>query len=124
MVRPRGRWAVGRAAMAAMLALGVWACSGAGSPSPSLPASPVDGVIVAVDASSLSDVRGFTLRIPGGATVAFSLGLLENPTEFPPGHLKEHQATSAPVRVWFRVEAGVPVVYRLADAPADAPASG
>lgn len=119
MTWPR-RAAVVAAALLSM-ALAIAACgarSGAPplSPAPSFPASPVDGVIVAVDASSLSDVRGFTLLLAGGSTVAFKLGALENPTDFPPGHLKEHQATSEPIRVFFRVEGGVPVAYRLADA--------
>ncbi|HYL40554.1 MAG TPA: hypothetical protein VET90_04530, partial [Candidatus Binatus sp.] len=87
--------------------------SGGPTAAASLPASPVDGVIIAVDASSLSDVRGFTLLTRSGERIAFTLGTLENPTQFPPGHLAEHQATSAPVRVYFRVADGVPVVYRL-----------
>jgi hypothetical protein len=78
--------------------------------------SPAEGVIVAVDATSLSDVRGFTLRTAGGAAFEFKLGVLENPTAFPPGHLAEHQATSAPVLVYFRIEGGERVVYRLEDA--------
>jgi hypothetical protein len=113
------------------LAFAAAACGPAASPSPvaslipttsagaSLPASPVEGVIVSVDSSSLSDVRGFTLRTSGGRTIDFRLGTLENPTEFPPGHLKEHQATSEAIRVFFRIEAGLPVVYRLADAAGD-----
>ncbi len=114
----------GLAAPLVVLAIVLGACGQAAGPSASipasplaLPASPVDGVIIEVDASSLSDVRGFTLLTPAGQRIAFTLGTLENPTQFPPGHLAEHQATSEPVRVYFRVENGVPVVYRLADAP-------
>jgi hypothetical protein len=80
--------------------------------------SPVEGVIVAVDASSLSDVRGFTLRptnVP--FSFAFKLGTLENGADFPPSHLAEHQVTSEPVRVHFRLENGERVVFRLEDAP-------
>jgi hypothetical protein len=80
--------------------------------------SPVEGVIVAVDASSLTDVRGFTLRptnVP--YSFGFRLGTLENAADFPPSHLAEHQVTSEPVRVHFRVENGERVVYRLEDAP-------
>ena len=115
------------------LAVVLGACGAASAPptattGPSFPPSPVDGVIIAVDASSLSDVRGFTLLTPDGRRIAFTLGTLENPTDFPPGHLMEHQATSEPVRVYFRVTSGVPVVYRLGDAsaptsPAGSPAS-
>lgn len=92
-------------------------CGGAAQPTPDI-ASPVDGVIVSVDAGGLDDVRGFTLR-PAGSPFAFELRLgdLENPTEFPPAHLAEHQATSSPVRAYFRLEGGARVVYRLEDAP-------
>ena len=78
--------------------------------------SPVDGVVIGVDSVSLTDVRGFTLRANGGFAFGFVMGDLENPTEFPPGHLAEHQATSTPVRVSFRIENGERVVYRLEDA--------
>lgn len=81
--------------------------------------SPVDGVVIAVDAVSLTDVRGFTLRPTngGGFSFVFKLGPLENATEFSPSHLKEHQASSEPIRVWFRVENGEHVAYRIEDAP-------
>jgi hypothetical protein len=75
------------------------------------------GVVVAVDAQSLGNVRGFTLRLPGGALMAFSLRALQNGTEFPPGHLAEHQATAAPVRVWFRMDGNERLAIRLEDAP-------
>lgn len=111
--------------IAVLVALGwaLLACGQPASPTPSFPASPVDGVIISVDASSLSDVRGFTLLTPSGERIAFTLGTLENPTEFPPGHLAEHEATSVAVRVSFRVENGVPIVYRLADAVRTSPAA-
>jgi hypothetical protein len=80
--------------------------------------SPVDGVVIAVDAVSLTNVRGFTIRTSGGDTFDFTLGDLENATDFSPSHLKEHQATSAPIRVWFQVVNGDRVVYRLEDASA------
>ena len=111
-----------------LLAALVLACAGgctngsSASPSSSDVSSPAQGVIVAIDAVSLSDVRGFTLRTPGGSTVRFTLGLLEDATEFPPGHLAEHQATSSPVLVYFRVENGERVVYRLEDAEPSASA--
>lgn len=79
-------------------------------------ASPLDGVVVAVDAVSLTDVRGFTVQV-GMWTVDFKLGPLENATQFSPSHLKEHQASSEPIRVWFRVENGDRVAYRIEDAP-------
>ena len=115
-----------RAFATAFLAIGLLAGSLAGCgpaavatlsvPSPDLP-SPVDGVVIAVDAVSLTDVRGFTLRTPGGVSYDFKLGALENATSFSPSHLKEHQATSEPIRVWFRVDGGARVAYRIEDAP-------
>jgi hypothetical protein len=76
----------------------------------------VEGVIVGVDSAGLADVRGFTLRLVGGETLEFRLGELENATEFPPGHLAEHQATAQPVRVWFRMEGDERYAVRLEDA--------
>ena len=100
---------------------GACGCSSFGptpSPEPSqLPQSRIEGVVIAVDAASLTDIRGFTLRTSLGATIDFKVGQLENVTEFSPSHLKEHQATSSPIRVWFRVENGERVAYRLEDAP-------
>lgn len=93
--------------------------SGAPSVEPSgpiVPDSPVAGIIVAVDSSGLDQVRGFTLRTNDGETIAFTLGTLEDPTDFPPGHLKEHQTTASPVLVFFREENGALVVYRIEDA--------
>lgn len=80
--------------------------------------SSVEGVIVAVDSAGLGDVRGFTLRQVGGETIDFRLGELENATDFPPGHLAEHQATAEPVRVWFRLEGAERFAVRLEDAGA------
>jgi hypothetical protein len=77
---------------------------------------PMTGVVVAVDSAGLADVRGFTLRRPGGELVDFSLRALETGTEFAPGHLAEHQATAEPVRVWFRVEGDERLAIRLEDA--------
>ena len=80
-------------------------------------ATAVDGVIVAVRAEGLDQVDGFDLRTTDQGTLAFTLGDLENGTEFPPGHLVEHQATAQPVRVWYRTEGGDRVAVRLEDAP-------
>lgn len=76
----------------------------------------VEGVIVSIDSAGLGAVRGFTLRQAGGETIDFRLGELENPTEFPPGHLAEHQATAEPVRVWYRLEGVERFAVRLEDA--------
>ena len=83
---------------------------------PPIPASPVDGVVVSVDAASLGEVRGFDLRTSDGAVYRMKLGRLENETEFSPSHLAEHQATSSPIRAWYLLDNGFPTVYRLEDA--------
>ena len=85
---------------------------------PSAPTSEVTGVVVGVDAGTgLGDVRGFTLRLAGGELLTFSLRALQNGTEFPPGHLAEHQATAAPVRVTYRMEGSERLATHLDDAP-------
>ncbi len=78
-------------------------------------ASPVTGVLTHIDATGLSSVSEFTLRLDDGRLVTFRIGLLDNGDQFPPGHLAEHLATSAPVRVYFRREGSDLVVFRLED---------
>ena len=91
-------------------------------PGPSPGTTAIEGVIVAVDAEGLGDVRTFDLRTTDGVVRTFSLAALENGVEFPPGHLIEHSATAQPVRVWFRTEAGEDLAIRLEDAePAASP---
>jgi hypothetical protein len=106
------------AAIASLLVLA--ACATTGSPTPSLPASPIDGVVVHVDSTGLGNVTAFTMRLSGGATLVLSIGVLENATRFAPGHLAEHETTGLPVRAWFVASSGVPMVYRLEDAPVGA----
>jgi len=84
---------------------------------PSLRPSPIEGVVVAVDSAGLGQVKAFTLRLPDGSTFLLTLGALENATEFSPSHLSEHQVTSEPIRAFYRLEDGKPVVYRLENAP-------
>ena len=83
------------------------------------PSSPVDGIVVDVQATGLTEIHSFRLRSPAyPGDLAFVLGPLENPTAFPPGHLKAHQATGAPVRVYFTKDTnGQLTAYRLEDAP-------
>ena len=99
-----------------------------GSASPSTTAPPgtaeMTGVVVAVDSAGLGNVRAFTLRRPGGEQVEFDLRALENGAQFPPGHLAEHQATAAPVRVWYRMDGADRLAIRLEDAPQQASARG
>ncbi len=99
--------------IAAMLAPGACACT---STEPPLPPSPIDGVVVAVDSAGIGQVKAFTLRLTDGTTILLTLGNLEDATQFSPSHLSEHQATSQPIRAFYRLEDGKPVVYRLEDA--------
>jgi hypothetical protein len=78
--------------------------------------SPLTGVVTGVEATGLTKVTAMTLRTADGAQTTFRIGILENGVEFPPGHLTEHMATLAPVRVFFREDDGTLVVYRLEDA--------
>lgn len=75
------------------------------------------GVVIEVDAVSLTEVLGFTIRTADGRTVEFFVGPLENPAEFPPAHLGVHLADGAPVRVTYRLGGPDRVVIRLEDGP-------
>jgi hypothetical protein len=79
------------------------------------------GLVTAVDASSLTNVRGFTIRTDDGRTVVFRIGALENPAQFAPGHLLEHRATGVKIVVTYRRENGELVAIRLEDAPGASP---
>lgn len=81
-----------------------------------VPESPVAGIVTAVDSQGLDQVKGFTVRTNDGETIEFTIGVLENGDEFPPGHLKEHQTTAAPILVFFNVTDGKLVVFRIEDA--------
>ena len=125
--REVGRLVLG-AAMVGLLALLV-GCGGATSPSPTTtrqpsgnaPASPVAGVVVGIESSGLNGIHAFSLRTSAGRIVRFTLGNLDNPTQFPPGHLAEHQLTSIPVLAFFKVDGPNLVVYHLEDAPIASP---
>ncbi len=86
------------------------------TPTAGLPASPVSGVVVGVDSAGLGQVHGFTLRVDGGAELELQLGALENAAQFSPSHITEHLATSERIRVFYRIENGVPTVHRVEDA--------
>ena len=64
----------------------------------------------------MRDVHSFTLRANDGQRLTFGLAELQNGTQFPPGHLAEHQATSQPVRVFYRDAGGTLQALRLEDA--------
>ena len=79
-------------------------------------ATAVVGVITHVESTSLDEVTGITVRTTDGQTLDFVVGKLENRAEFPPGHLAQHQATAAPVRVWYRMDGSQRVAVRIEDA--------
>ena len=116
------------ATLVAMLAV---ACSGGGSPAPNpyaprgsatpaaatptLPASPVEGIVTVVDSEGLDKVSGFTIRTTAGASWEFEIRDLQNASEFPPAHLVEHKASASPVRVEFHLDGSVLVADRIED---------
>ena len=111
------------AGVAVLAAVAIWiALPKASCACEPVPGSPVDGIVIEVTATGLTNVKSFRLK-PADYPVAieFTLGPLENATQFAPGHLKEHQATGTPVRVYFTLQNGQRVVYRLEDAPVPSP---
>ena len=115
--RTRNLFAVALIGFVALVGTAAIVLSGTGLRDPDGPkdAASVVGVIVHVDATGLDAVTGITLRTADGAVLEFTIGQLENGAEFPPGHLVEHQATGAPVRVWYRMEGDVRVAVRFED---------
>lgn len=113
--RPAGpsRLAILVAAVVAVVILAVAATTILGGPGRQVET----GIVVAVQATSLSDVQGFSIRTADGRTVDFRVGTIENATTFAPGHLAEHKVTLVPIRVTFVDEAGSHVALRLEDAP-------
>ena len=104
---------VGTGLLVAAVAFGVVIMSAFGQAS----SQTETGLVVAVDSSGLTAVRGFSIRTNDGRTVAFRIGVLENGAEFPPGHLLEHEATGVKVVVTYRPENGELVATRIDDAP-------
>jgi uncharacterized protein (DUF58 family) len=75
------------------------------------------GVVVAVRATSLTNVEGFSIRTQDGRTVDFRVGTIDNANQFPPGHLAEHKVSLVPVRVTYVEDSGALVAVHLEDAP-------
>lgn len=74
------------------------------------------GIVVAVQATSLSNVEGFSIRTTDGRTVDFRMGHLENAATFPPGHLAEHKVSLVPVRVTYVRDGDANVAVLIDDA--------
>lgn len=76
------------------------------------------GIVVAVDQTSIADVRSFTLRTDTGDMVTFRVGQLDlSDAAFPANHLREHMATAIPVMVTYTGGDRDRVAVRLIDAP-------
>ncbi|MBA2382845.1 MAG: hypothetical protein H0V73_12110 [Chloroflexi bacterium] len=75
------------------------------------------GIVVAVQATSLSSVQGFSIQTTDGRTVDFRVGSIENAATFPTGHLAEHKVGLVPVRVTFIDQNGSHLAVRIEDAP-------
>jgi hypothetical protein len=75
------------------------------------------GIVVGVEATSLTSVQGFSIRTTDGRTVDFRVGSLENGAAFPPGHLTEHKVSLTPIRVTYVDTGGAHVAVMLEDAP-------
>ena len=74
------------------------------------------GIVVAVEATSLTSVQGFSIRTADGRTVDFRVGALENASAFPPGHLAEHRVSLVPIQVTYVDRDGAHVAVALVDA--------
>jgi hypothetical protein len=75
------------------------------------------GIVVSVEATSLSAVQGFSIRTADGRTVDFRIVAIENAASFPPGHLAVHKVTLVPVRVTYVDRNGSHEAVRIEDAP-------
>ncbi|MBI3745397.1 MAG: hypothetical protein HY264_02505 [Chloroflexi bacterium] len=80
------------------------------------PRDPIEGVVIHVESTGLDSVTGFTLRAVDGQTYDFVLGRLQNASQFPPGHLAEHAASSEPILVTFEGFGSKIIAVRLEDA--------
>ena len=75
------------------------------------------GIVVAVEATSLSSVQGFSIQTADGQTMDFRIVKIENASIFPPGHLAEHKVSLVPVRVTYVDRNGTHEAVRIEDAP-------
>jgi hypothetical protein len=75
------------------------------------------GILVAVEATGLSSVQGFSIRTVDGQTIDFRIVSIENASTFPPGHLAEHKVSLVPVRVTYVDRNGAHEAVRIEDAP-------
>jgi hypothetical protein len=88
------------------------------SPSSSPRTADATGIVIAVDQTSVTTVRSFTLRTNDGQELVFSVDTLDlSGDAFPANHLREHMAIAEPVHVEYRTLGTDRVAVRLTDAP-------
>jgi hypothetical protein len=93
------------------LALAVVGCKGGDERS-------VVGVILDVQAMSLTEIESFTLRSDEGETLVFAIApdAAQDPVEgFVPGHLRTHALGAERVKIFYREEDGALLALRLED---------
>jgi hypothetical protein len=113
-VRPgRGRLLVLGVVVVVTVVLAVAAATALGGPGRQVET----GIVVSVEATSLSSVHGFSIRTVDGRTVDFRIVSIENASTFPPGHLAEHKVSLVPVRVTYVDRGGGHEAVRIEDAP-------
>jgi hypothetical protein len=75
------------------------------------------GIVIAVDQASLTQVNSFTLRTIAGEQLVFGVGALDLTNGgFNAGHLREHMAYGTRITVDFTVVDGKRIASRLTDA--------
>jgi hypothetical protein len=107
------RLAILLAAVVAVIALAVVLATVLGGPGRRVET----GIVVAVEATSITSVQGFSIRTADGRTVDFRVGTLENASAFPPGHLATHKVSLVPIQVTYVDRDGGHVAVALVDAP-------
>jgi hypothetical protein len=78
----------------------------------------VTGVIVEVDAPSLTELASFTFHTDGGETLTFVPAPdadRESSEALVPGHLQSHALVGSKVEVFYREEGGALLALRIED---------
>lgn len=74
------------------------------------------GVVITIDSPAFGQVDGFELVTPAGERLVFDTTELVFRSDFPAGHVGEHQRLSEPVEVTYRRDDGRLIVTRIVDA--------